>query len=128
MKEEKQIHFRQGKGSNRISFSQRSSKQNGNCDRREEAKRMLVLKDSLSTLEAGDEHIDVAGADVLTVEFVTSLLDIVLRGKENKASASLSSEALLQVDVVLFDLNVTEELDHLGLGDVTRHAAELDAL
>ena len=89
---------------------------------------MLVLKDSLVTLDAGDEHIDVAGADVLTVEFVTSLLDIVLRGKENKASASLSAEALLQVDVVLFDLNVTEELDHLGLGDVTRHAAELDAL
>ena len=89
---------------------------------------MLVLKDSLVTLDTGDEHIDVAGADVLTVEFVTSLLDIVLRGKENKASASLSSEALLQVDVFLLNLNVTEELDHLGLGDVARHAAELDAL
>ena len=86
------------------------------------------MKDSLSTLEAGDEHIDVAGADVLTVEFVASPLHIVLRGKENKASASLSSEALLEVDIILLDLNVTEEFDHLCLGDVARHAAELDTL
>ena len=32
------------------------------------------------------------------------------------------------MDVFLFNLNVSEELDHLGLGDVTRHAAELDSL
>ena len=89
---------------------------------------MEILEDSLSTLEARDEHIDVARANVLPVKLVTSSLNIVLRGKENKTGASLASKALLEVDVVLFNLNVSEELNHLGLGDVTRHSAELDAL
>ena len=55
-------------------------------------------------------------------------MDVVLRVQENKACACLPAEALLEVDVVLFNLNVSEEFYHLGLGDITRHAAELDAL
>ena len=83
---------------------------------------------SLSTLEARNEHIDIARANVLPVEFVSGPLDVVLRAQENKASACLPPESLLEVDVFLLNLDISEELDHLGLGDVTRHAAELDAL
>ena len=83
---------------------------------------------SLCGLKARNEHIDIAGANVLSVQFIAGPLDIILRAKESKADACLSSEALLEVDVVLLNLDVTEELDHHCLGDVTRHAAELDAL
>jgi len=51
-------------------------------------KKVVILKkESLTTIEARDEHIDVARADVLPVEFVTSSLDIVLRVKENETDA-----------------------------------------
>ena len=57
--------------------------------------------DSLISLEARDQHVDVAGANVLTVQFIASLLTIVLRVADNIGLACFPPEALLEVNVVL---------------------------
>ena len=94
----------------------------------EESSTKRTGRSLVASLDAGDEHVDVAGADVLAVEFVAGFLDEVLRLEENETCAGLPAKSLLQMDVLLFNLDVPEELDHLGLGDVARHASELDAL